>query len=285
MSAIFWEQLGTTAGMVDMELDEDWLKTDGRAKEESGVVVRSIAAGSDEITPTGTFASLAQSSSSPQSPPNGTRLSGLFQGWLESNQRPAPPPSQASLASNASRRTTTDLLRDLRDAEVYQQGGVMAKIVQIEQDLEGIDAAGSVKGGQPNLPPTPVRQATTLLSSPSIPIPSFTSLSPVSGSPLAQLLPQSTAPASTATITKSPPAKGWSPRVPLPGFGGWGTGSTSGDSEADQVSLGTAGASLRGKTDTTVARNSTGGLWSWWTGAAKPADGSAEALLVPLQDA
>ena len=291
LSDLVLSQLRNGSVVVTVGLDDEWLKQDGKAGAAEARGPESTRQGyaADDITPTGTFASMAHSTAystaSPMSPPDGTRLSGLFQGWLEANQRPAPPPSQASVASDVSRDLKPDFRRILHADDVFAQDGVDTRVARLEATDQ---AMGDERTGshQTAISPEPPQLAPTALFplSPTLRLAS-TSLSAASQATLDQSSMPTTGPGLVDPPTSpNMPVRGWSPRVPIPGFIGWGAASTSGESDTDQISLSAAGASLR-KADMHSGRtSSTGGLWAWWTGANKPEAGSAEAMLVSIQD-
>lgn len=281
------DRIGST-GSISIEVDDDWLRSGSSAAKVGSPRRREAGEidSADDTTSTGTFASPDQSSTSPYSPPDTTRLSGLFQGWLEANQRPAPRPSQASLVSNASQASKTKVLRALHQDALFSTDGLNSRIEFFTHPNAVEQAAGPA--GRQVQPPSPSTARLTGDSQVDLrpdPSPCPSSPSPTSGMILGRPLPQA-----KGALSPDPGfgtqtgARGWRTRVPLGVFRGWGGGSTSGDSEADPASLGYAGASLRDASERYTPRLSSGGLWAWWTGGTKASEGSPEALVAPLRD-
>ena len=112
---------------------------------------------------------------------------------------------------------------------------------------------------------------------------SFFSLSAGTSAGLSKLLPQITGggPSSPASVAERQTHQGWAKRLSISSLGSW-TGVPSKDPGSSNIQRAD---SIRSGDIQPISRQSTGGLWGWWTGSSRPEDGSAEAYMVDLNSA
>ncbi len=120
---------------------------------------------------------------------------------------------------------------------------------------------------------------------------SFISLSAGTSAGLAQLLPSFTG-STSSTLNQNGAhsqgkAEGWSNRFSIASLGKWSnslpsTASIAG--EEHEVTTSRPESVYSERSEASLEKQTTGGLWGWWTGSTKPEEGSAEAFIQVMRD-
>lgn len=261
-------------------------------EEEKDDTLKAISGAVNQVTTTpGSKSSKGKDATTPSSPPgsagNQARLSGLFHAWADTNQHPVPPSTpQLTLVSS---ETTSSLAEHLHQAN---QGHFF-----VSSPTEGIDAGSTSDLTTPTKRSSLDHSRPVLVSSPRTPIAKpFISLSTATGSSITRLLSQNTGGSTSSSSTPAASVDTWGSRFALPslGLGTWagspvvtpnkgelGTHET-GSLRSIAMSSEGGSMSMNGSTKP-LEKQMTGGLWSWWTGANKPEEGSAEAYVEGLR--
>jgi hypothetical protein len=200
-----------------------------------------------------------------------SRLSGLFHPWVDTGQQAAPPPTpQLTLVTGQTDADLTDALHLAKEDEVYGSDS---------SDLDTPTKRHIIDQSRPTPSPNVSSSRTSSLRP-------FISLSTATGSSFTRLLSQNTG----ASASSTPSSDTWGSRFALPslGLGTWGSPVVTPvrDSErveSDFASLRSGQTSLAGSMSRPLEKQVTGGLWSWWTGADKPEEGSVEAYVEGLR--
>jgi hypothetical protein len=91
------------------------------------------------------------------------------------------------------------------------------------------------------------------------------------------------------TTSSTAIAEGWSQKLSISSLGGWSSVLSPTPGSVDPGSAHAEVASLLSDRSSSneergVEKQSTGGLWGWWTGTNKPEEGSAEAYIQAIRD-
>jgi hypothetical protein len=298
--------------VVNVCMDEDWLfevapdhaksRVDSttvrvmeevveETEEEKDDTLKAISGAVNQATTTpGSKLSKGNDATTPSSPPgsagNQARLSGLFHAWVDTNQHPVPPSTpQLTLVSS---ETTSSLAEQLHQAN--QDHFFVSSLT------EGIDADSTSDLATPTKRSSLDHSRPVLGSSPRTPIAKpFISLSTATGSSITRLLSQNTGGSTSSSSTPAASVDTWGSRFALPslGLGTWAGspvitpnkgqlgGHETGSLRSIAMSSEGGSMSMNGSTKP-LKKQMTGGLWSWWTGANKPEEGSAEAYVEGL---
>ena len=289
----------TELGLALRERDRNMDRTTHTVEEEKDSTLKASNQG-PKTTPT------PSAHATPTRPRPTARLSSIFAATVDTNQHPAPPSTPQMTLLHGAGDVADAIAEALSESDrgLPDQGLDRVSLNELERRFgspqsdkgkpprhSSMEISGPARLLFGKSPPTSAISPDTPdpVSSPTPPSPSahaFVSLSAGSGISLTKLLPQTTG----GSVSSTPGGEGWSKRFALPSFGGWmgSPASTMSRSVADNM-LPPESGSVRSSAQVSMAsstrtleKQTTGGLWGWWSGGHQPEEGSAEAFVKGL---